>query len=120
MTMKKTKLQRPQHPRSNRYIPVNTYHKKPKCRKHDFISKNKSDSINQKGIELEKSTMFQKNVLYGIGIFTSLILALFDIKDEGMLFEGLGFKFSGTSVAALFFIICLVGICKNKPKVILE
>lgn len=106
--------------RPTKYVPICTNPKKKKKKKHDFVSKGKSDELNEKGINLEKSSITQKNILFFIGIILSCVLCFCDIKDDGMLFEGFGFKFSGSLVGALTFVLCIFGIYRNKPKVSLE
>ena len=69
---------------------------------------------------MEQSSITQKNILYFVGIVLSVLLLFFDIKDDGMLFEGFGFKFTGSLVGTLLFIICAIGIYKNEPKVSIE
>ena len=102
------------------YTPIHTKPTKTKTKKHTFKSKSSSEVINSKGIEMEQNSITQKNILYFFGIVLSVILLFCDIKDDGMLFEGLGFKFSGSLVGTLVFGICAYGIYKNEPKVTIE
>ena len=102
------------------YTPIHTKPTKRKPKKHSFASKSNSELINSKGIEMEQSSIKQKNILYFVGIVASVLLLFFDVKDEGMLFEGLGFKFSGSLVGTLLFGICAYCIYKNEPKVTIE
>lgn len=104
----------------NGYTPVHTNPSKNKKKKRDFVSKNKSTELNKKGIELEKSSITQKNILFFIGMVSAIVLLILDVKDEGMLFEGLGFKFAGSLVGTLLFAFTMIGIFRNKPKVTLE
>lgn len=106
--------------RHTKYVPVHTIPTKRKKKKHDFVSKGKSDELNKVGLNLEESSIKQKNILYFIGIILSSALCFCDVRDDGMLFEGWGFKFSGSLVGILGFILCIVGIYINKPKVSLE
>lgn len=117
-TMKKCRWRN--RKRRTKYVPIHTIPPKKKKKKNDFVSKGKSDELNEKGINLEKSSITQKNILLFIGIILSGVLCFCDIKDDGMLFEGFGFKFSGSLVGALTFVLCIFGIYRNKPKVSLE
>lgn len=102
------------------YTPVHTMPIKKKKKKHDFVSKSRSTEINKQGIELEKLSMTQKNFLFGGIIVASFILLILDIRDDGMFFEGFGFKYSGSLGGVIFLVIAIVGIMQNKPKVSLE
>ena len=102
------------------YTPIHTKPAKVKTKKHSFISKSNSELINSKGIEMEQNSITQKNILYFVGIVLSVLLLFFDIKDDGMLFEGFGIRFSGSLVGTLLFIICTICIYRNKPKVSIE
>ena len=104
----------------NGYTPVHTNPSKNKKKKKDFVSTSKSTELNKKGIELEKSSITQKNILYLIGMVAAIVLLFLDVKDEGMLFEGFGFKFAGSLVGTLLFAFTMIGIFRNKPKVSLE
>ena len=106
--------------RHHGYTPIHTNTSKKKKKKRVFISKNKSTELNKKGIELEKSSITQKNVLFFLGIVGSIVLLILDVKDEGMLFEGLGIKFAGSLVGTILFILLIIGIWRNNPKVTLE
>lgn len=117
-TMKKCRWRIRKRP--TKYVPIRTIPPKKKKKKNDFVSKGKSDELNKKGINLEKSSIVQKNILYFIVIILSGILCFCDVRDDGMLFEGCGFKFSGSLVGVLTFVLCVIGIYRNKPKVTLE
>lgn len=104
----------------NGYTPVHTKSSKEKKKKKDFVSKNRSTELNKKGIELEKSSITQKNILLFIGMIMAVGLLFFDVKDDGMLFEGLGIKFAGSLVGTILLILIMIGIFRNKPKVSLE
>lgn len=104
----------------NGYTPVHTNPSKNKKKKRDFVSKNKSTELNKKGIELEKSSIIQKNILYLIGMVTAIVMLILDVKDQGMLFEGFGIKFAGSLVGTVLFVLTMIGIFRNKPKVSLE
>lgn len=106
--------------RHTKYVPIRTIPPKRKKKKNDFVSKGKSDELNKEGIKLEKLSVVQKNILFLIGIILSGILCFLDVRDDGMLFEGFGFKFSGSLVGTLLLILCFWGIYRNKPKVSLE
>ena len=94
-----------------------------KCKPHskkqtEFVSKGQPCSVNEKGIELEKTSMIIKFILFGVFALAGLILCILDIRDGGMVFEFTGlFKYSGSLVGVLIMIICIVGIYKNKPQV---
>lgn len=117
-TMKKCRWRN--RKRHTKYVPIRTIPPKKKKKKNDFVSKGKSDELNKEGINLEKSSIVQKNILLFIGIILSSVLCFYDVRDDGMLFEGCGFKFSGSLVGALTFVLCVIGIYRNKPKVTLE
>lgn len=92
---------------------------KPHSKKQtEFVSKGQPRSVNEKGIELEKTSMIIKFIMFGVFALAGLILCILDIRDGGMVFELTGlFKYSGSLVGVLIMIICIVGICKNKPRV---
>lgn len=106
--------------RNKRHIGYTPIHTKAKTKKHSFNSKSSSEVINSKGIEMEQKSITQKNILYFLGIVLSVLLLFFDVRDDGMLFEGFGIRFSGSLVGTLLFIICAYGIYKNEPKVKIE
>ena len=103
-----------------KYVPIHTVPQKKKKKKNDFVSKGKSDELNKEGIKLERLSMIFKNILFFIGICLATVLLFYDVRDEGMLFEGYGFKFSGSLVGSIIFVLCVFGIYRNKPKVSLE
>lgn len=92
---------------------------KPHSKKQkEFVSKGQPRSVNEKGIELEKTYMIIKFVLFGLFALAGLILCFLDIRDGGMVFEFTGlFKYSGSLVGVLIMILCIVGIYKNKPQI---
>lgn len=92
---------------------------KPHSKKQtEFVSKGQPRSVNEKGIELEKTSLIIKFILFGVFALAGLILCILDIRDGGMVLELTGlFKYSGSLVGVLIMIICIVGICKNKPQV---
>lgn len=103
-----------------KYVPICTNPSKKKKKKSDFVSKGKSDELNKEGINLEKSSIKQKNILYSIGILASIALLFADIRDDGMFVDCFGIKFSGSMVGTLIFISCILGVYKNKSKINIE
>lgn len=91
-----------------------SYSKKQK----EFVSEGQSRAVNEKGIELERTSMIIKFIMFGVFALAGLVLSILDIRDGGMVFEFTGlFKYSGSLVGVLIMIICIVGIFKNKPQV---
>lgn len=83
-----------------------------------FESKGQPQAINEKGIELEKTSMKYKYCLLGILAIAGVILCIFDIRDDGMILDFLGlFNYSGSLAGAVVIILCVWGIHKIEPKI---
>lgn len=103
------------------YCPVKRTSKPPKRKKvHDFESKGQSERVNLTGMDLEKDSLRQKNLLFFLFLIAGLLLLFFDIKDKGMTLEFVGFQYSGSLVGTLVCGVSGFGIIRNKPKVKIE
>lgn len=91
--------------------------KKNKKKAQKFVGPESSPELAKKGMEMELSAMKQRTYLYYFGILVGTVLTLLDIKDKGLLFEGLGFKFSGSLVGVLVVVVCVIAMSKNKTDV---
>lgn len=103
------------------YVPVTpkTQKKRNKKKDHKFTSTDKNPEIAKEGMSMELKAMQQRSNFYYVVIGLGLLLTVLDVKDKGLLFEGLGFKFSGTLVGILVVVIGVVAMMKNKPVVII-
>lgn len=103
------------------YCPVKRTSKPPKRKKvHDFESKGQSERVNLTGMDLEKDSLRQKNLLFFLFLIAGLLLLFFDIKDKGMTLEFVGFQYYGSLVGTLVCGVSGFGIIRNKPKVKIE
>lgn len=103
-----------------KYIPIKPIYHKKKNKKHEFISKGQSTTINKEGIRMESSAVLQKTILCGFGLVITGVLFYFGIKDEAILFEGFGIKLSCKLAGTFTFLLSLLGFFSNKPKVKIE
>lgn len=76
-----------------------------------------NEKILKKGIDMESDKMKQRSRFYWGVIIGGAILAILDVRDEGMMFEGLGIKFAGSLIGSLIIILGIIGMMKNNPKV---
>lgn len=109
--------------RNGGYTPVKTVPAKPKRRKnkkHSFESKHRSEAVELEGIKREHTSANQRQLIFAIMIVAGIVLACLDIRDKGMIFEGLGFKYSGSLSGILITIIGGFLAAGAKPKVKLE
>ena len=83
---------------------------------HDFKSKGQSEKVNIELIKMEKSKYKQKNIIYSIMAVSGGILLILEIKDDLMLFEGFGIRFTGSLVGILIVIISAIGLMRNNVK----
>lgn len=113
--MAKKSLSKRTHAYEPRTTSVPTKNKK--RRQRDFVAKNLDSETAKKGIENEYADARQKNWMYFAGIILGAIMVFLGIKDEGMEFKILGFKYSGALVGIAVFLYCVYGMIKNKPKV---
>ena len=91
--------------------------KNKKRRQRDFVAKNLDSATANKGIENEYADARQKNWMYFAGIILGAVMAFLGIKDDGMEFKILGFKYSGALVGIAVILYCVYGMIKNKPRV---
>ncbi len=91
--------------------------KSKKHRQRDFIAKNLDSATANKGIENEYADARQKNWIYLVGIVLGAVMTFFGIRDDGMEFKILGFKYSGALVGIAVILYCVYGMINNKPKV---
>ena len=91
--------------------------KKKKRRQRDFVGKNLDPDTAKRGIESEYADVRQKNWMYFAGIALGAIMVFLGIKDEGMEFKVLGFKYSGALVGIAVSLYCVYGMINNKAKV---
>ena len=91
--------------------------KSKKHRQRDFVAKNLDSSTANKGIDNEYAAARQKNWIYLVAIVFGAVMTFLGIKDEGMEFKILGFKYTGALVGIAVILYCIYGIKNNKPKV---
>ena len=82
-----------------------------------FEGHNIDEKTAEIGMEGEYNTVNNKNVLFGAGIIIGSVLTILDIRDHGMIFEGFGFKFSGSLVGILIIFLSLYFLSRNNPHV---
>lgn len=86
-------------------------------RDKDFSSTDINTDISKEGIKMERESMRWHSIVYGIVIILGAAFTFLDIRDKGMLFEGIGFNFSATMVGVLIIIVGVVAMMRNKPHV---
>lgn len=99
------------------YKPVTTSKNPKKRKKHDFVSKGQNESVNITGMELENASVKQKDRYFLVGLIIGFVLLIFDVRDNGMMVEFLGIKYTGSLVGGVIALACIIGIFRNKSKV---
>lgn len=104
------------------YVPVTPKAPKKSNKKkdHTFTTTDKNLETAKDGMSMELEAMRQRTVFYYVVIGLGFLLALFDVKDKGLLFEGFGFKFCGTLVGILVITLGVVAMMRNKPEVTIK
>ena len=113
-------MKNPKRNKRKVYKSVTTSSKPKKRKKHDFQSKGQNESVNRMGMDLEKSAVKQRSIFFLFGLLASIVLLLLDVRDNGMILEVFGIKYTGSLVGAILAIICICGMINNKPKVTIE
>jgi len=92
--------------------------KGPIVKQMQFTSEGQPQTVNEKGIAMERENMRFKNIFLGLFAFAGVFLCLYDVRDEGMTLEIIGlFKYSGSLVGIVVTVLSVWGICKNDPQV---
>ncbi len=86
-------------------------------RDHDFTAPDTNPTIVEEGMKAEQRAVLIKTIFFSGTFLSGALLTIFDFRDEGMLFEGFGFKFAGTLVGVLICILSIVGMWCNKTKI---
>lgn len=113
-------MKNPKRNKRKVYKSVTTSSKPKKRKKHDFQSKGQNESVNRMGMDLEKSAVKQRSFFFFLGLLASIVLLLLDVRDNGMMLEVFGIKYTGSLVGAILAIVCICGMINNKPKVTIE
>lgn len=82
-----------------------------------FLGQNINPKTAEKGIESETRNFNKKTWFYWGLLIIGFILAILDIRDNGMLFEGFGIKFACSVVGALMMVGSLIGMINNKADI---
>lgn len=97
-------------------VPTHTKNKRPKANKFKATSDVDPDSL-KKGMTFEFVTVLLRGLLYLIALIGGMYLTFQDIQDKGLLFEGFGFKYSGSCVGIVILLAAIGAMIFNKQDV---